>query len=106
MPLAIAVAAFQPVNDGAGIARQIFPNARITSGYRGPDHALSKKNPRSYHARTRAAVDMAAVPGMTFEQAKQQLEGAGYGLIEAIDEYKNPSSNATGGHWHFVIGNR
>lgn len=49
---------------------------------------------------------MAPIPGMTFEQAKRRLEQAGYGLIEAIDEVNNPSSNATGPHWHFVIGGR
>lgn len=49
---------------------------------------------------------MAAIPGMTFEQARQAIESAGFGLIEAIDEYKNPSPHATGGHWHFVIGER
>lgn len=67
---------------------------------------MSRKNPRSYHAKTRAAVDMAAIPGMTFGQAKQMFERSGYGLIEAIDEYSNPSAHATGGHWHFVIGER
>ena len=97
---------FRPVNDGAGIAKGLFPQARITSSYRGPDHPLSRKNPRSYHARTRAAVDMAPIPGMTFEQARQHILGSGYGLLEAIDEVNNPSSNATGPHWHFVLGER
>lgn len=104
--MATPEATFAPVNNGVDIARQIFPKARITSGYRGPDHPLSKANPRSYHARTRAAVDMAAIPGMTFEQAKRQIEAAGYGVIEAIDEYSKPSAHSTGGHWHFVIGGR
>lgn len=97
---------FRPVSDGVSVVKQLFPQARITSGYRGPDHPLSKKNPRSYHAKTRAAVDMAAIPGLSFDEAKRKIEGAGYRLIEAIDEYKNPSSHATGGHWHFVIGGR
>lgn len=97
---------FRPVNDGAGIAQQIFPGARITSGYRPPEHRLSKANPNSYHTKTRAAVDMAAIPGMTFEQAKRQIEAKGYRLLEAIDEYNKPSAHATGGHWHFVIGER
>ena len=47
---------------------------------------------------------MARIPGMTFEEAKRQIEGAGYNLIEAIDEYNKPSAHATGGHWHFVLG--
>lgn len=104
--MATPEAGFEPVSDGAAIARQIFPNARITSGYRGPGHPLSKANPNSYHTKTRAAVDMAAIPGMTFEQAKRAIEAQGYGLLEAIDEYKKPSGHATGGHWHFVIGGR
>lgn len=51
-------------------------------------------------------MDIAPIPGMTFEQARQAIEGAGYGLLEAIDEVNNPSSHATGPHWHFVIGSR
>ena len=99
-------AGFRPSNNGKAVIERLFPSARITSSYRGPEHALSKKNPNSYHAKTRAAVDMARVPGMTFDQAKRQIEGAGYSLIEAIDEYAKPSRNATGGHWHFVIGEK
>ena len=102
----MAAATFRPVSDGVGIVKQLFPNARITSGYRGPDHPLSKKNPGIYLAKTRAAVDMAAIPGMTFDQARQRIESQGYSVIEAIDEYNKPSRHATGGHWHFVIGER
>lgn len=102
----MAVVGFRPVSDGTAVISNLFPNARITSGYRGPDHRLSKANPNSYHAKSRAAVDMAAIPGMTFEQAKRQIEAQGFGLIEAIDEYNTPSAHATGGHWHFVIGER
>ena len=94
------------MGNGVEALKAVLPGARITSGYRGPDHPLSRSNPRSYHAKSRAAVDMAAIPGMTFEQAKAKLQGAGYGLIEAIDEYKKPSKHATGGHWHFVLGQR
>lgn len=100
----MAVATFRPVSDGVSALKGVFPNARITSGYRGPDHPLSRANPRSYHTRSRGAVDMAAIPGMTFDQAKAKLEAQGYKIIEAIDEYRNPSKHATGGHWHFVLG--
>lgn len=103
---ATALAGFDPVDDGVSALRAVLPNARVTSGYRGPDHPLSKKNPRSYHARTRAAVDVAPIPGMTFEQARAALERQGYSLIEAIDEATNPSRHATGPHWHFVLGKR
>ncbi len=102
----MASVTFQPVDDGAALLRSVLPNARITSSYRPASHPLSRANPRSYHTRTRAAVDVAPIPGMTFEQAKAALEGAGYGLIEAIDEAKNPSRHATGPHWHFVLGSR
>jgi len=95
-----------PVDDGVSIARGIFGDkAQITSGYRGPDHPLSKKNPSSWHAKSRAAVDMKPIPGMTFAQAKAQIEAQGFNLIEAINEVgKGKTKHATGDHWHFVIG--
>lgn len=98
--------AFEPVGDGRSTLAAIFPEARITSNYRGPNHPLTRANPRSYHSRTRAAVDIAPIPGMTFEQAKARIEQQGYNLIEAIDEVRNPSRHATGAHWHFVLGKR
>lgn len=84
---------------------ELFPDARITSGYRGPENPLSKKNPRSYHARTQGAVDIAPIPGVTFNQYLTRIRKAGYKIIEARDEVKNPSKFATGPHWHVVIGN-
>lgn len=84
---------------------ELFPDARITSGYRGPENPLSKKNPRSYHARTQGAVDIAPIPGVTFNQYLKTIRKAGYKIIEARDEVKNPSKFATGPHWHVVIGN-
>lgn len=95
-----------PVENGSTIVRGIFGDkARITSGYRGPDHPLSKKNPNSWHAKSAAAVDMAPIPGVTFAQAKKQIEAQGYTLIEAINEVgKGKTKHATGDHWHFVIG--
>lgn len=83
---------------------QLFPSARITSGYRGPNHTLSLKNPGSWHAKSRGAVDVAPIPGMTFDQYVSGIKRAGYRIIEARDEVKNPSSHATGPHWHVVIG--
>jgi soluble lytic murein transglycosylase len=102
----MAVAAFVPVADGVAALKAILPGARVTSGYRGPDHALSKKNPRSFHAKTRAAVDVAPIPGMTFEQARSKLAQR-YVLIEALNETgRGRSKNATGDHWHFVLGEK
>jgi hypothetical protein len=95
------------VPDGTSVIKQIFGNAaNVTSGYRGPDHALSKKNPKSYHANTHAAVDMKPIPGMTFAQAKKKIEAQGFTLVEAINEVgKGKTKHATGNHWHFVLAN-
>lgn len=90
------------VGDASAVIKKLFPGARITSGYRGPDHALTQKNPGSYHT-TGAAVDTAAIPGMTFDEYVSQIKAAGYTVVEAINEYENPSKNATGPHWHVVI---
>lgn len=102
-PTAAVNKAGEPVGDGSAIIKELFPQARITSGYRGPDHPLTKRNPRSYHT-TGAAVDTAAIPGMSFDEYVAQIKAAGYTVIEAINEYENPSAHATGGHWHVVIG--
>lgn len=97
-----------PVTNGGSIARNIFGNkARITSTHRPANHPLSRKNPNSWHTKSNAAVDMAPIAGMTFEQAKAQIEGQGYHLIEAINEVgKGRTAHATGDHWHFVIGSK
>ncbi len=98
---------FRPVNDGVGALKRVFPNARVTSGYRDANHPLSKKNPDSFHTRTRAAADMVPIPGMTFQQAKAKFEAAGYYVHpDSRDEVNNPSNHATGPHWHFVLGER
>ena len=95
-----------PVANGVAALKAVLPGARVTSGYRSPDHALSRANPRSYHTKTRAAVDIAPIAGMTFEQARAQLARE-YVLIEAIDETgKRRSKSATGPHWHFVLGEK
>jgi hypothetical protein len=95
-----------PAANGTAVIQSLFPGARVTSGYRGPDHPLSKANPSSWHARSQGAVDLAPIKGMTFEQAARQIEAAGYTIMEARDEVNYPTSHATGPHWHFVIGKR
>jgi soluble lytic murein transglycosylase len=90
--------------NGRDVIGQLFPNATITSGYRGPGHPLSKKNPKSYHALSIGAVDIAPIPGMTFNEYLTSIRKAGYRIVEARDEVKNPSKYATGPHWHVVIG--
>lgn len=58
----------------------------------------------TWHNRSRAAVDVAPIPGMTFDQYIARIEAAGYKIIEKRDEVTNPSKWATGPHWHVVIG--
>lgn len=96
---------FRPVNNGAAVIQQLFPGARITDNKRPANSALGRANPSSWHVRSGGAVDVAPIPGMTFDQYVSKVKAAGYNIIEAIDEVKNPSSHATGPHWHIVIGN-
>lgn len=93
------------VQNAKSVAQSVFPQARITDWRRDPDSALGRKNPGSYHVKTGAAIDMAPIRGMTFEQAVQRFNAAGYKVHrDSRDEVKNPSGHATGPHWHFVIG--
>lgn len=94
---------FNSVN-GADVVRRLFPRARVTSGYRGPNHPLSQANPKSWHARSVGAVDVAPIPGMTFEQYIAGLRAAGYKVIDERDEAKHPLPWTTGPNWHAVIG--
>lgn len=96
---------YRPVSNGAQALLGVLPGARVTSTYRSPDSPLGQKNPNSWHTRSRAAVDIAPIPGMSYQDAYNRLSGK-YGLIEARDEVTNPSRHATGPHWHFVLGNR
>lgn len=84
--------------------KSVFPNAHITDNRRDPNSTLGRKNPRSYHVRTNDAYDVRPIPGMTFDQFIGGLRGAGRKIIEARDEVNNPSSHATGPHWHVVFG--
>jgi hypothetical protein len=95
------------VASGKAVVRKLF-GIKPTSGYRSPSHELSKANPGSWHSKGSAsqngAVDMQPIKGMTFQQAAQKIQAAGYTILEAIDEVNHPSGHATGPHWHFVIG--
>lgn len=86
------------------VAKSLFPDIRITSGYRGEGNALSKKNPRSWHKQgspdNPTAIDVAPIKGMEFEDFVKSLKRGGLHILEAIDEVKNPSKHATGPHWH------
>lgn len=90
----------------SSLVKAVAPNAVITSGARSPNSALGRANPKSLHNLPEGgAIDMAAVPGMTFEQMRDTLvrNGLPANQLEAIDEYKNPSPHATGPHWHFGV---
>lgn len=83
---------------------QLFPQARVTSGYRPPGSALSQANPHSWHTRSHAAVDVAPIHGMSFGQYIGRIRDSGYQVIEARDEATNPVAWTTGPNWHVVIG--
>ncbi|UXC93133.1 M23 family peptidase [Sphingobium sp. RSMS] len=94
-----------PVTDGAGAIKALFPQAHVTDNKRDPDSALGKANPRSWHVKSAAAVDVRPIPGMTFDQYVKGVEDAGYTVIEALNEVgSGRSKHATGDHWHIVLG--
>jgi len=94
-----------PVANGGDVIKALFPGANVTSNYRPADHPLSKANPSSWHTRSHAAVDVKPIPGMTFDQYVKEVEGAGYQVIEALNEVgAGRSKHATGDHWHIVLG--
>jgi hypothetical protein len=86
------------------VARSLFPDIQVTQVRRDPNSALGKKNPKSWHNKSGAAVDVAPVQGMTFDQYVQRYRDAGYTILEARDEVTNPSGHSTGPHWHVVLG--
>lgn len=94
----------RPVANGGEVIQSLYPRARVTQVRRDPNSRLGRANPRSWHNRTGAAVDVAPIPGMTFQQYVNGIQRAGYSILEARDEVSNPSAHATGPHWHVVIG--
>lgn len=106
-PTPQASGGFRPLGDARSAVKEVFPNARITDWKRPAGSALGRANPESFHVKTGAAVDMEPIPGMTFEQAREMFARAGYKVHrDSRDEVNNPSSHATGPHWHFVLGGR
>ena len=104
----MAPAAFRPVGNGKDVVQKLFPGVQVTSSYRPAGTKLKggQTNDKSWHTQSHAAVDIAPIKGMTFEQYVERLEGAGYGIIEKRDEVNNPSKYSTGPHWHVVLGGR
>ena len=96
----------RPVANGKSVVEQLFPHARVTDWRRDPKSKLGRANPDSWHNRSSGAVDVAPIPGMTFAQYVSRIRAAGYNIIQAQDEVNNPSSHATGPHWHVVIGEK
>lgn len=95
-----------PVDNAKAIAEELFPGSHVTSWTR-PAGAAGKAGKKSWHVKSKAAIDMRPVKGMTFDQAIERFRSKGYSIIEAIDE-TDPATmkktGATGPHWHFVLG--
>lgn len=94
-----------PVSNGKAVIEGLFPKAYVTDNKRDPNSALGRANPKSWHVKSGGAVDVRPIPGMTFDQFVKEVEGAGYTVIEALNEVgKGRSKHATGDHWHIVLG--
>lgn len=97
-----------PAKDGRGAILSLFPSAYVTDWKRDPNSNLGRANTTSFHNRrdSAGAVDIRRIPGMSFNDYISKIREAGYPIIEARDEYANPSPHATGPHWHVTIGER
>lgn len=97
-----------PAKDGRGAILSLFPSAYVTDWKRDPNSNLGRANTTSFHNRrdSAGAVDIRRIPGMSFNDYVSKIREAGYPIIEARDEYANPSPHATGPHWHVTIGER
>jgi hypothetical protein len=88
--------------------QKLYPQARVTSGYRGPGNPLTQAHPGSFHARGNpedpGAVDVAPIPGMSFDQYVSSIKGAGVPVAQAFDEQKHPFPWTTGPNWHIGQG--
>lgn len=89
--------------------KSLFPKVLITSTARAPDHPLSVQNPKSYHNTVNGgrAIDVAPIPGVTFNEYVSGLKAAGFNIVEAIDETTPEAMKkygSTGKHWHIAYG--
>lgn len=84
----------------------LYPNAQITSGYRGPNNPLTRINPRSMHALGSPddprAVDVAPIPGVSFADYVASLKNNGVQVAQAFDEATHPFPWTTGPNWHIA----
>jgi hypothetical protein len=87
--------------------QRLFPAARITSGYRGPNNPLTRRNPNSAHAHgspnNPGAVDVAPIPGVGFNDYVSRLKSAGIPVTGALDEQAHPVAWTTGPNWHVSL---
>lgn len=91
------------------LVRSVYPEAHITQTLRDPNSALGRKNPGSYHVQANDTpgiipVDVRPIRGMSFSRFVDGFKQAGLEVLEARDEVSNPSSHATGPHWHVALG--
>lgn len=94
VPLATGGGGRVPVNIGA-IAAIGARWGRVTSTHRSPAHNRRVGGvPNSYHLSGRA-IDIARKPGVSHWQIAAALRGAGFNLVESLDE---------GDHSHFAFG--
>lgn len=104
-PQRAAAARGAPVGNAKAITQELFPEATVTSWAREKDDPLTRANPKSWHAKSKAAVDVRPIKGMSFEQFVQRYRDAGYTILEALNETgAGRSKHATGDHWHIVLG--
>lgn len=95
-----------PVDNARVVADRLFPGVHVSS-HRRAAGAAGKAGANSWHVKSGAAVDVAPIKGMTFDQYVQKYRDAGYNVIEWIDETDAATRAKTGGtgpHWHIVIG--
>lgn len=90
-----------PVENAKAIVKALHPTANITSWTRPVDGVGS---PTSWHKKSKAAVDVTPIKGMSFNGFVQSFKDKGYSVLEAIDEVAHPSKWSTGPHWHIVLG--
>jgi hypothetical protein len=86
----------------------LYPQARVTSGYRGANNPLTLRNPASLHAQGSPedprAVDVAPIPGMKFGDYVNSIKQAGVPVSQAFDEATHPYPWTTGPNWHIATG--
>jgi hypothetical protein len=91
------------LSDTLGLLKSLYPQARVTSGYRSPSSPLGRTNPRSYH-NVGQAFDVAPIPGVGFNDYVNNLKSHGVNVVEALDEASHPAFDTTGPNWHIAFG--